>query len=227
MISKLHLFRKKIENIKEKNSFFIPYYVKSGEELQTNLLEYINNFIKPQNSHIITTRIDNDDSFHKTFVDMIHNKFDYQDSTFINFLNGYIYDEGNKILVKKNNYQLNPLGISLVEKIQDGKFITIWCDDHTNLNNYGEIINIDNTPCWIQIHHKRNILNSLFGSRNKMILRPPVFIFDKNIFGLSKIKFSILKSCFFSLYFALKYFLNIVKIKVSKLKLPIKNQSIR
>ena len=80
-------FRKKIENIKEKNSFFIPYYVKSGEELQTNLLEYINNFIKPQNSHIITTRIDNDDSFHKTFVDMIHNKFDYQDSTFI-----YDYD---------------------------------------------------------------------------------------------------------------------------------------
>jgi hypothetical protein len=113
-------------------------------------------------THIITTRLDNDDAISRTFVETIQRHFTGQEFEFLNLTNGYIWSDGR--LYRGENYS-NPF-ISLVERTED--YSTVYCGNHMELSQIGPIVQILEPAGWLQVVHGRNILNDVRGEPSEI-----------------------------------------------------------
>jgi hypothetical protein len=111
----------------------------------------------PGFSHVITTRLDNDDAISRTFVETLQKNFTGQDLEFLNFTNGYIWHEGGIYFGQNLS---NPF-ISLVERVEN--YRTVYCGNHTELDQVGPVVQIAEPAAWLQVVHGRNLSNEAWG----------------------------------------------------------------
>lgn len=109
-------------------------------------------------THLITSRLDNDDAICRTYVESVQQEFRGQNFEFLNFTNGYIWEEGR---VWAGRHPRNAF-ISLVERAE--AYCTVYCRNHMELNQEGPIVQIDKPAAWLQVVHGRNLTNRVWGT---------------------------------------------------------------
>lgn len=128
--------------------------------------QHVKRLLKPETQYLITTRIDNDDAFHKNALKNLQLHFAEQRFLFLNFPRGYcLEDTTGRITL--NGSKSNPF-ITLIEKVErnpQGITIqTVRCMNHSHLERLGKIEQIcTSIPMWVQIIHDRNISNRVRG----------------------------------------------------------------
>ena len=150
-------FRERVQIYADNCPNMTPIYVESIEvgtpEMSEILRLLINPHISNQTTHLISTRFDNDDAVSENFISVIQEQFSNQEFEFINLPNGYLW-RNDKLYTKRD--QSNPF-ISLIETTTD--FKTVWCTGHHMVDSYGPIRQVETTPHWIQVIHRRNVSN--------------------------------------------------------------------
>lgn len=109
-------------------------------------------------SHLITSRLDNDDAICRTYVESLQRNFCGQEFEFLNFTNGYIWQEGR---VWSGQHSSNAF-ISLVERASH--YSTVYCGNHMELDQQGPIRQIAAPAGWLQVVHGRNLANQVWGT---------------------------------------------------------------
>lgn len=123
--------------------------------------------------YLITTRIDNDDTFSSDFIESIQRTFAYQNLEYINFPKGYVL-KGNRLY---NHIDKSGPFISLIEK-KDYEIKTVWCTNHRDVSQVAPIQQVDN-KIWMQIVHKNNVSNRIKSYRLNKIELKDRFIIEK------------------------------------------------
>lgn len=146
-------FRERIE-VYAKWENFIPVYL-ARFDLRL-VRERLTAFLG-DSSHLITTRLDNDDAICKDFIDTVQINFQHQDFEFINFTCGYVWNKHNVYLSLQKS---NPF-ISLIESAHE--YRTVWCENHVTLSSLGNIKQLETEPAWLQVIHSWNVCNEVQG----------------------------------------------------------------
>ena len=154
-------YRKRIIGYQQILAQFVPLYIPDG--LYPALSEAINkamvDYLQEGDRYVITTRIDNDDAFHRNMIDEVQSRFNEQNNIFLNFNNGFQYDVEKEILVKMK--YINNHFISRIEK-RNALVETVITYNHALINEIAEVLYIENKePLWIEIIHNGNISNGL------------------------------------------------------------------
>lgn len=141
---------------------FKVFFVDAMPAFYPALLNYIENDAESK-PYIITSRIDNDDSIHKDFIDEVQKHFNQQDYRAIDFISGYTLQiEPNYILGNKEQL-FNPF-ISLIEKNESPK--TAIYQDHRLWKRDKKVTQISGKRLWLSIIHQRNKVNEFEGYGN-------------------------------------------------------------
>lgn len=179
---------------------FIPKFVQHdaelGERLSPDILSYCDKDIK----YVLTSRIDNDDAYHKQAVEVIQQHFVSQDRIGLNLTKGYRYLLGTENLLLKNSFINGPF-FTFIEAVIPGKrLITALSLRHDTFFEEYPVRQITGKYYWLQTIHDSNLANDLSG-------RPSL---DKNVladFGLNPAKINLTKALFQK--YTVKYFTNI------------------
>lgn len=155
-------FKTRIENLtrdfKNIKTFFIDGMPVFYDEIQ----KYISTKSSGK-SHLITSRIDNDDSISKYFIDEVQKQFNAQDYRAIDIINGYSLQVKPDFILGKKEHIFNPF-ISLIEKNENPK--TVWFSDHNMWKKETRITQITNKRLWLSIIHEKNKVNEFDGYGN-------------------------------------------------------------
>ncbi|WP_298147632.1 glycosyltransferase [Flavobacterium sp.] len=111
-------------------------------------------------SHVITSRIDNDDAIHKDFINTIQQQFKGQDYRVIDVISGYSLQIKPTVMLGKKEHIFNPF-VSLIEKNDNPT--TIWHNDHHIWKKETRIDRIEGNRLWIAIIHEKNKVNNFNG----------------------------------------------------------------
>ncbi|HJW29137.1 MAG TPA: glycosyltransferase [Saprospiraceae bacterium] len=106
-------------------------------------------------SHVITSRIDNDDVIHMKFMETVQIHFTPASMTLVNFNSGYEYHVHERI-IKKWNERLHNQFMSLFEDAQAANILTIYGFPHWQPPGNATFINISSPPGWAHIRHENN-----------------------------------------------------------------------
>ena len=146
-------FKNKVNTYVSEFPNIIPFYV---DEILPYLREHILQHTDPNATHLISTRLDNDDALHYTFIEQIQASFSGQHKHFINFTHGYSLINTQLFTNPKPS---NPF-ISFIEQLTD--FTSVWCGvEHTEYHRVGFINEIDTYPMWLQVIHGENLANKV------------------------------------------------------------------
>ncbi len=111
-------------------------------------------------SHLISTRLDSDDSIAKDHLATVQRAFRNQDREFITFPFG-IQSFRNHLY---NVYWPSNPFLSLIEKADgDGRVTTVFCVAHDRLGQNHRVRRILRSPQWLQVLHGSNLANTLRG----------------------------------------------------------------
>lgn len=107
---------------------------------------------------IITTRLDNDDAIHRSFVDILQSAWEPRGRHVLNFTYGLILEEGKiyRVTDRSNAFA------TLVEPADDVH--TVWARQHTDLKLLAPFKQLDSRPMWLQVIHKDNVSNRKRGN---------------------------------------------------------------
>lgn len=150
-------FRQRISAIQARFSAFVPCYLEDGAKLAPRFRQEVQRFLRPEDAHVITTRIDNDDAYHREMVARIRAEFHGQEDEFINFLQGLQYDMERNI-VGSLHKPTNPF-IARIERVRDGGPATVQGVMHHQAEATGLLRDIETKPMWVQSIHGDNVLN--------------------------------------------------------------------
>lgn len=166
----------RINAIKEKFPNISPILI--GE--MSELVHAFRNFILSKmdgHSHIITTRLDNDDLIHVDFVSSIQSLFRPRDLCVIDLRRGYqVSIDVEPSEVRNYSHPYNSF-LSVIEPVND--FSTIYSRQHYHWKNEETII-FDNKPLWIELSHDQNYVNH----RQTKLKR--AFSFEHKAFALAE-----------------------------------------
>jgi Putative rhamnosyl transferase len=152
----------------------IPIYIHgyfSESLLHSALAEHIDS----GSSHMITTRLDNDDAISRSFIESIQAQFKGQNCEFINFTQGYCLH--NQKLYLMEDYS-NPF-ISLIESLDSSPLKSVLCVPHNKLKTIGNIHQVAGEPVWLQVIHRGNVSNIVRGKRQPLTLLGSQFVIDQ------------------------------------------------
>lgn len=110
--------------------------------------------------YIITSRIDNDDCIHKTYIQEVQQVFNQQDFMAIDVVKGYSLQISPTMMLGKKEHVFNPF-ISLIEKKEH--FKTVWQSDHNMWKKENRITKIKDKRLWMSIIHEKNKVNEFDG----------------------------------------------------------------
>lgn len=169
-------YKEKIDKYRQAFPGFVPLYLKDDEVMLDRLKKEISKSLTANESHIITTRIDNDDSFHKDITSLIQQQFAGQEDQYMNFNKGLQYDMDNGVLCQLS-YKNNAF-ISRIESVKNGDFKTVLEKRHDTGYKKGDMKYIETYPAWLQIIHEGNVSNSL---RISKLFFSPTVLEDFNV----------------------------------------------
>ena len=151
------VFKAAINQMAASYSNFQPLYIDGFTDALEAITKTITSYLSASDTHIITTRLDNDDAVHKQFIETIQKSFKAQDPYIIDFKNGLQFIPGQKQdVVRVMTMAFNPF-LSFVESRIN--FQTILSRPHLDWSDTPHI-SIDTTPLWMQIIHDENITNA-------------------------------------------------------------------
>ncbi len=111
-------------------------------------------------SHLITTRLDNDDALGKDHIRLVQSHFKRQDREFLVFPFGLQLYRGH---LYNCYWESNPF-LSLIERVlPGGTFTTVLCVEHNRVRTAGTVHRIISGAEWLQVIHGSNLLNTLRG----------------------------------------------------------------
>jgi hypothetical protein len=151
-------------------------YCDGSEDFFKNYLKEVKGKIMPDDQWIMTTRLDNDDVFHRRAIEVIQQNFVEKDKFLIALASGYVMDMERNVLAHYF-YPMSPF-ISLIESSL-GSLVGIFERPHTQWQSlrlfiykeiYLEFLNpakrhsrfILKHPLWIQLVHGKNVSNSFY-----------------------------------------------------------------
>jgi hypothetical protein len=103
----------------------------------------IEQFIHPDMTHILTTRVDDDDSLTLTFIERLRECVVEGPATVYTFPCGHVESEHGEL--SPRTYQHNQFQ-SLLCPIEDR--LTVYCDQHTHLHKRFPVVEVDRQPAW-------------------------------------------------------------------------------
>jgi hypothetical protein len=110
--------------------------------------------------HLITTRLDSDDSISKDHLATVQRAFRNQDREFVTFPFGLQSFRNHLYNVY---WPSNPF-LSLIERVDGtGRMTTVFCVAHDRLGQKHKIKKILRSPQWLQVLHGSNLANTLRG----------------------------------------------------------------
>jgi hypothetical protein len=125
-------------------------------------------------THLITTRLDNDDAVASDFVEQTQRAFTGQDREYLNFPIGYQWRDGRLYHTIQRS---NPF-VSYVERLPaDGTRLptTVYSGGHDLLRRSAGVRQLWRPQIWSQVLHGSNVLNDLQGIRRVRFRPPPRF----------------------------------------------------
>ncbi|MDI1255116.1 MAG: glycosyltransferase [Flavobacterium sp.] len=150
-------FKLRIENLIQSYAHIELYYVDGMPSFLPETLSILEK--QKQHPYLITTRIDNDDTLHRNFIDEVQQQFDRQDFRLIDIISGYSLKIKPWMLGKKEHL-FNPF-VSLIEKHEQPK--TVWSAAHTIWKKETRITRISDKRLWLSIIHQKNKINEFDG----------------------------------------------------------------
>jgi hypothetical protein len=117
-------------------------------------LRQIDAHADPGTTHLLTTRLDNDDALAVDFVAAIQRGFSEQSFEFLNFPSGAQLANGRVRLVP---HRANPF-ITLVERLVPGAVPRgAYLCSHMEIAAHGPVRQLRTHPMWLQVIHDRNL----------------------------------------------------------------------
>lgn len=143
--------KKKIKSL-QKWSNFMPIFTQENIDFQPLLVKTIHQYLKPENTHTITTWLDGDDGIAKDFIEQVQQQFNHQNFEYINFPYGYQLTQDGLFFKK---YLSSPF-ISLIEQIDDN-ILTCKVMSHSAVYRLSQkglpVRQVLTYPLWIQLIH--------------------------------------------------------------------------
>ena len=146
------------QNFKDIKVFFIDGMPVFYDEIQKYITTNSNG-----KSHLIASRIDNDDSISKYFIDEVQKQFASQEYQAIDVIKGYSLQIKPVIMLGKKEHIFNPF-ISLIEKNENPK--TVWANDHNHWKKETRVKQLTHKRLWMSIIHEKNKVNEFDGYGN-------------------------------------------------------------
>lgn len=131
----------------------------------TDFCAYIQANLALETTHLITTRLDNDDAFHRQATRLIqsHCQPIKSNRMALDFPIGYCLHKDQLFITRQKN---NPF-LSLVEKIQataeERSFLTVMRVKHPSIKRIAPVKHVVTHPLWLQVIHQRNLMNRTRG----------------------------------------------------------------
>ena len=159
-------YKNQIQELANEYPFIKPIYSEEYQSFLKNISKDVLSNIDKVSTHIITTRLDNDDALHFQAIETIQSFFKNQDLAVFNFTKGFCLQTLPFQVLTKYDYPKGPF-MSMIEKIpSDKKVRTIITSKHGSLEN---IQQIDDKRYWIQIIHDQNLSNEALGVPTKNV----------------------------------------------------------
>lgn len=155
-------FKQELELLLQPYPHFKSFYIDGMDDFHPSIKNFIEKDSKGS-THIISSRIDNDDCIHKNYIDSIQSLYASQDFMAIDILKGYSLQISPEIMLGKKEHIFNPF-ISLIEKNEAPK--TVWFSDHNMWKKESRRIEITNKRLWMSIIHEKNKVNEFDGYDN-------------------------------------------------------------
>ncbi len=156
------LFKEKNKLLQKEFDNFTPVYVSDFSHFEKELPKYIKENSIGDVDFVLTTRLDNDDCFHKDAIKTIQQHFEPKKKAIIDLKNGLALQVfGEYKLSLKTQTKSGPF-ITLIEKLNsDNELLTVYDKEHLKWINDAIFIDIDTGYYWLQTIHRRNVLNGL------------------------------------------------------------------
>jgi hypothetical protein len=137
-----------------------PCFVSDLSRIREVALEHVD----AGTTHLITTRLDNDDALSREFIGRVQNLFDDQQFEIVNFPRGFRLDLLRERLYA-HSIRTNPF-ITLIERAAEAKTI-LGCGSHARIaSRFDCVRDVETPPLWLQVIHDRNLARTgLWGCR--------------------------------------------------------------
>ncbi len=150
-------YKQRIISISKEFNVIYPIFIKSMEKLKETFKDFIINNIDNEDSHIITTRIDNDDIIHQDFVAIIQALFQPRDLVVIDLQKGYqVSIDTHYPEIRLYTHPFNAF-ISVIENTKS--FNTVFSRMHYGWKNEKSIISYKHKRLWMELSHHENYVN--------------------------------------------------------------------
>lgn len=152
-------FRQRIEQHAQTVPNLRPVYV--VEHSQAVVAEVLSHFVHGSASHVITSRLDNDDAVSRDYIERIQRAFSHQDCEVLNFPYGIVWHKGRAYL----HHDPSNAFATLVEKRTGSNLLTVCARPHPKLSQVASVRQLDGGPGWLQTVHGTNQRNRVRGWR--------------------------------------------------------------
>lgn len=150
-------YKQKIFSISREFPVIYPIFIESMEILKESFKDFIIKNISNTDSHIITTRIDNDDIIHQDFVAIIQSLFQPKALCVIDMQKGYQVSVDTQYPeIRLYTHPFNAF-ISVVENTKS--FDTVFSRMHYGWKNEKSIISYKRKRMWMELSHRENYVN--------------------------------------------------------------------
>lgn len=150
-------FKDKIRTLVANTSNVIPIFIDGTGALNVSFKNFIGENITNFDSHIITTRIDNDDIIHKDFVNIIQSLFQPIDLAVIDLTKGYqVSIDVSNPEIRLYTHPFNAF-ISVIEVSKS--FETVFAKMHYGWKSERNIISYTKKRLWMELSHQENYVN--------------------------------------------------------------------
>ena len=156
-------YKEKISQFQKKCKMFMPVFLEPYGDEGALIQNLIDDYITADTTHIITTRLDNDDMIRNDYISMIQKAFKYDmNDVFLDYGAGFQFNEKEKVLYYCPNFELSHY-VSRVVNIENKEKTVLV--DHSRLKEFGEykMLKSVNGGAWIETVHSCNAWNRLGG----------------------------------------------------------------
>lgn len=149
-----------LKELKQQEPQIHVIYKESYEQFMEEYCADILKIRQESTTHIISTRLDNDDAIHENFIKTIQSQFDNQNYLAVNFIKVLLSNPGLSNIYL--DYQFSNHFISLIESVEKGiKGCFHKPDKRWNVK--GEIKHLDGGPFVFELIHEKNMINHFIG----------------------------------------------------------------
>lgn len=152
--------KEQLQQLMQYHSNYKLIYVKHYRHFLKKLKEVIE--FQTKTAYIISSRLDNDDSIRKDFVNSIQENFNYEKKCILDFPHGYTLEIEPLKRFAYRQLHLNPF-ISLIEERESAETVMRYFRHRGWKRSDARIKTIKGKRVWMQIIHHKNLLNTFKG----------------------------------------------------------------